>query len=62
MQDHANMQAGVAGRVPASLLRRFEVYLQPRAAMHATKMRSITAGHVGRLVKVKARRLGGRGV
>lgn len=57
--------AGAAGAdpqatLPASLTRRYEVVVRPRAKAPAYKLREISATQVGHLVRFKVRQAGGR--
>lgn len=52
-QQLSNQESGAAGRLPPSLVRRYEVYLIPRLNAGTLRMRAITSSHVGKLCKVK---------
>ncbi len=42
-------------RMPAELMRRYEVVIAPRRKQRVLKLREVSAAHVGKLVSVKVR-------
>jgi len=46
-------QVGMPSAVPPALLRRFDVFLRPRAKTERTKLRSVSAHHIGHLVTLR---------
>lgn len=45
--------AGAPSQLPPALLRRFDVYLRPRAKAERVKLRGVSAHNIGHLVKLR---------
>lgn len=49
------MREDDANRLPAELMRRYEVVVVPRAKHAPIALRDVSAAHIGKLVRVQAR-------